>query len=178
MNFSDFVAIMQTMEFERVVKLKRLNLILAALAVAIFAAVPNTALADSVSVSASASTEFKMEINSNREAINYSGVIVDCRGLGLRSAASPVIKSENGKIIYGDKDLDFDKINEIGMAAYATTMQESVARVGENPFIVRAVKLDNFNSCPVLSNKDAARVLVADETSGFFKDLRVVFLTD
>lgn len=160
--------------------LERLKLVLAALAIMIFGAIPNTALADSVSVSAetSVTAKFKMEINSDRKSITYSGVIVDCRGLGLQTAASPVIKSENGKIIYGDKDLDFDLINEIGMAAYATTMPESVERVGDHPLIVRAVKLDKFKSNPILSNSDAEKVVIADETSGFFKELKVVFLTD
>ena len=144
----------------------------------ILAAIPNLASADSVEISASVSAEIKVEINSDSRAIGYSGVIVDCRGLGLQTAASPVIKAESGKIIYGDKDLDFDKINEIGMAAYATTMQESVSRVGEHPFIVRAIRLDKFNTTPVLSNNDAERVVLADSTSGFFKELRVVFLTD
>lgn len=155
----------------------RLKLAVAA-ALAVFAVVPSNAFADSVSVSTSVSTEFRMEINSAPEVVRYSGIIVDCRGLGLQSAASPVIKAESGTIIYGDKDLDFDKINEIGMAAYATTMQESAARVGTNPLVVRAVNLDKFNTCPVLSDSDAGKVIKADRTSGFFKDLKVVFWTD
>lgn len=158
--------------------MKRLNWILAALSVAVFTTAPNSALADSVSVSASVTTKIKMEINSDKKQITYSGVIVDCRGLGLQTAASPVIKTESGKIIYGDKDLDFDKINEIGMALYATSIPESVSRAGEHPLIVRAVRVDKMKSNPVLSNKDAARVVKANEVSGFFKELNVVFLTD
>ena len=158
--------------------MKILKKLLAAAAVTFFATAPNSALADSVSVSASVSAEVKVEVNTEDKTINYSGVIVDCRGLGLKTSASPVIKNESGKIIYGDKDLDFDKINEIGMAEYTTSIQESTARAGKNPLIIRAVKLDKFNTSPVLSNKDAERVLIADESSGFFKELNVVFMTD
>ena len=154
--------------------MKNLKLLYLAAAVAIFALVPNTALANSVSVSASVSAEVKIEVNTEDKTINYS----DCRGLGLKTSASPVIKNESGKIIYGDKDLDFDKINEIGMAEYTTSIQDSTARAGKNPLIIRAVKLDKFNTSPVLSNKDAERVLIADESSGFFKELNVVFMTD
>ena len=38
----------------------------------------------------------------------YTGVIIDCTGLGLRPAMSPVIKAENGQPIYGYKNLDVD----------------------------------------------------------------------
>ena len=158
----------------------RLKLCLLAAVVTIFSAVFNSAAAASVEVSASVSTEFKFEINKDHDSktTTYSGVIIDCRGLGLQTAASPVIKNESGKIIYGDKDLDFDLINEIGMAEYTTSIQDSVARTGENPLIVRAVKLDKFKSNPILSNADAERVVLADRASEFFKDLKVVFLTD
>ena len=158
--------------------MKNLKVILAAAAVAIFSAAPNSASADSVSVSASVSTEIKMEVTTDKQHVTYSGVIVDCRGLGLQTAASPVIKTESGKIIYGDKDLDFDKINEIGMALYATTMQESVSRAGTSPLIVRAIGVDKMKSNPILTNADAKRVVSANEESGFFKKLNVVFLTD
>lgn len=160
------------------VELGRLKLAVAA-ALAVFAVVPSNAFADSVSVSTSVSTEFRMEIiNSEPNVVRYSGIIIDCRKLGLQTAASPVIKAESGTIIYGDKDLDFDKINEIGMAAYVTLKEESVARVGINPLVVKAVSLDKFNTCPVLSDRDAGEVIKADRTSGFFKDLKVVFWTD
>lgn len=158
--------------------MKGLKLFLATLAVMTFSAGQNFALA--ASVSASMSTEIKFELNTGTEKKNvtYSGVIIDCRGLGLKTSASPVIKAESGKIIYGDKDLDFDKINEIGMAEYTTTIPESVARVGKNPLIVRAVKLDRFNTCPVLTNIDAEKVILANESGEFLKELSVVFLTD
>ena len=159
------------------------KLILLIFATTIFAAIPNYALADSVSVSASVSAQINVEINSEttpelkKQTEGYTGVIIDCRGLNLQRVMSPVIKDENGEIIYGDKDLDLDKINEIGMAAYATNMNET-SRAGSNPIIVPAMKLSNFNSNPVLSVADASRVLIANEDSGFLKNLNVVFLTD
>ncbi len=162
--------------------MERLKIVLPMLVGIILAMNQNSVFAESVSISASTSvsTEIKLEINSETEKKSsvYTGVIVDCRGLGLQTAASPVIKNESGKIIYGDKDLNFDLINEIGMAEYATSIQDSKPRAGENPLIVRAVKLDKFNSNPILSNNDAEKVVLADETGEFFKDLKVVFLTD
>lgn len=150
------------------------------LALIIFAAVPNNALANSVSVSASVSTNINVEINSEPASPkfkDYTGVIIDCRGLNLQRAMSPVIKDEDGRIIYGDKDLDFDKINEIGMAEYCTNIK-SALRAGLRPLIVQALGLTNFRSCPVLSNADARKILITNEESGYLRNLSVVFLTD
>lgn len=152
-------------------------------AVIVFAACQNVAFADSVSVSASVSAEIKVEVKSEtisepiKKTDGYTGVIVDCRGLGLKRAASPVIRSESGKVIYGDKDLDFDKINEIGMASYATDIND-VARAGSKPLMVKAKSLHNFNCNPVLSDADAQRIVFANSIDDFLKDLSVVFLTD
>lgn len=159
------------------------NFLILMSAVTMFAAIPNCALAESVSVSASISTQISVEVTADtaapvvRKTEGYTGVIVDCRGLDLRRVMSPVIKSENGSIIYGDKDLDCDKINEIGMAEYATDIH-STTRAGSNPLIVKAVGLNNFNSNPVLSSADANKVLITNQVSGYLKNLSVVFLTD
>ncbi|MBQ7705869.1 MAG: hypothetical protein IJT73_10695 [Selenomonadaceae bacterium] len=156
------------------------KLFLLVIAVMIFTVIPKYARADSVSVTASISAQISVEVNTEKKSEDkpiYTGVIIDCRGLGLQRAMSPVIKNENGEIIYGDKDLDFDKITEIGMASYANNMNET-ERAGDHPLILQATKLNNFNSNPVLSNADSNRLLIANEISGFLKDCKVVFLTD
>ena len=95
----------------------------------------------------------------------------------MERAMSPVIKDEDGRIIYGDKDLDCDKITEIGMASYSTSMNDAT-RAGLNPLIVKAVKLNNFNSNPVLSTADAQKILITNQVSGYLQELNVVFLMD
>ena len=40
---------------------------------------------------------------------DYTGLVIDCRGLGLKTAMSPVVKNANGTKIYGHKNLDVDK---------------------------------------------------------------------
>lgn len=183
--FSVFIVIIKknAMKIERMISLQRSNFILLIFAVIIFTAVPKNALAESVSVSASVSAGINVEINSEprqrarSNSLDYTGVIIDCRGLDLQRAMSPVIKDENGKIIYGDKNLDFDKINEIGMVSYATNMHET-SRAGSHPLIVRAIGLTNFRSNPVLSNADAHKILITDEVGDYLRNLNVVFLTD
>ena len=104
----------------------------------------------------------------------YTGVIIDCTGLGLRPAMSPVIKAENGQPIYGYKNLDVDKVVANGMASYAHSEAEAT-RAGANPLRLRAVSVDH-NANPVLSASDANRLLLENSASGFLDATNVVFI--
>lgn len=106
---------------------------------------------------------------------NYTGLIVDCRGLGLKTAMSPVIQNVNGTKIYGHKNLDVDKIISIGMVDYVTTPENS-ARAGSNPLVIKAIALENFNSTPIVSILDSNKILIENHATKFLKDLKVVFL--
>lgn len=108
---------------------------------------------------------------------DYTGLIVDCRGLGLQPVMSAVIKNTNGTKIYGHKNLDIDRIIREGLADYVSD-EESVGRAGENPLVVRAVAVEDFNSNPVLSIPDSNRVLIENYATKFLKDMKVVFLFD
>ena len=104
----------------------------------------------------------------------YTGVIIDCTGLGLRPAMSPVIKAENGRPIYGYKNLDSDKVVASGMASYARSDADAT-RAGTNPLRLRAVSIDG-GANPVLSANDANRLLLENSASGFLDATNVVFL--
>lgn len=108
---------------------------------------------------------------------DYTGLIVDCRGLGLQPVMSPVIENVNGTKIYGHKNLNIDKVIALGMADYAVD-DEGLARAGEKPIIVKAVAVKNFNSNPVLNIPDSNRVLIENHATKFLSDLKVVFLFD
>lgn len=111
-----------------------------------------------------------------RSSGNYTGLVVDCRGLGtINPVMSPVIKDESGSKIYGHKNLDYDRIIREGMATYAQNMSQA-ERAGSNPLIVRAVRLDDLNATPVLSKEDANMVLYENKSSHFLEDIAVVFL--
>ena len=105
----------------------------------------------------------------------FTGLIVDCRGLGLKPVMSPVIKNANGRPIYGYKNLDYDKVIEKVMASYARNMSEA-SRAGRNPLIVRALDVENHGGTPVLSVADANRVLIENGATHFLDDTNVVFL--
>lgn len=106
----------------------------------------------------------------------YTGLIVDCRGLGrINPVMSPVIRDARGQKIYGHKNLDYDRIIREGMASYARDMSEA-GRAGSNPLVVTAIDLDDHNATPVLSMEDADLVLYENNVSHFLDDIAVVFL--
>lgn len=108
---------------------------------------------------------------------DYTGLVVDCRGLELQPVMSPVIMNSNGTKIYGHKNLDYDKIISMGMADYVDDT-ENTSRAGDKPLIVKAVALQNFNSNPVVAISDSNRILIENYATKFLKDLKVVFLFD
>ena len=106
----------------------------------------------------------------------YTGLVVDCRGLGrLNPVMSPVIKKVGGQKIYGHKNLDYDRVISEGMATYAQDMSQA-GRAGSNPLVVKAVALDDLNANPVLSAADADLVLYENGQSHFLDNIAVVFL--
>ena len=107
----------------------------------------------------------------------YTGLIVDCRGLGLRPCMSPVIKNDKGNPIYGYKNLDSQKVIANGMAGYTKDMGNA-PRAGSNPLVVKAVAVDNHNSNPVISTADANRVLIENGATGILDNTNVVFVRD
>ena len=110
------------------------------------------------------------------EAIGgYTGVIIDCRGLGLKPVMSPVIKNDKGIAIYGHKNLNYDKVVSDGMVGYASNPSQA-SRAGNHPLIIKAQSLTDHNANPVISTADANRILIENSTSNFLNDTKVVFL--
>ena len=105
----------------------------------------------------------------------YTGLIVDCSGLGLKPVMSPVIKNASGQPIYGYKNLDYDRVVSNGMAGYTSDVHIAV-RAGTNPLVVRAIGLDNHNGNPILATADANRVLIENGATGFLDRTAVVFI--
>ncbi len=141
---------------------------------------PTQNLSTGVKISASVESKISVEINSSKKVSSgYTGVIVDCRGLNARRAMSPVIKNVRGDIIYGDKNIDPDKVVEIGMVGYATNMSdENISRAGSKPLVVRALDVVNFGDNPVISLEDGDSILTANGASKFLEQGNVVFLVD
>ena len=107
----------------------------------------------------------------------YTGLIIDCRGLGLNPVMSPVIENANGVKLYGHQNLDYDRIVREGMVNYVrSTDSTGIARAGSNPLIIKAEALRSHNATPVVSVADGNRILAENAVSGFLGKTAVVFL--
>ncbi len=111
----------------------------------------------------------------NRQSGTYTGVIIDCTGLGLRSAMSPVIKTTAGEPIYGYKNLDSKKVIKNGMAGYSNGYGGNVSRAGSNPLVVKAVGVDHYFN-PVVNVADAKIILEENSYTHFLDNCAVVFI--
>ena len=114
---------------------------------------------------------------------NYTGVIVDAGGMNLSPTFSPVIYDENGRDIYGAKNIDADFAVREGMVSYATNVNDEVAknRAGNNPLIIKATRVKGGASPQSLVNvvvsvQDADKILLANENSNFLVNCKVVFV--
>ena len=106
----------------------------------------------------------------------YTGLIIDCSGLGLKPVMSPVIRNANQQPIYGYKNLDYDRVIDKGMASYASGMNGNLSRAGSKPLIIKAVRVEDHNSYPVVDTVDADRILLENQKSHFLDNCAVVFV--
>ena len=106
---------------------------------------------------------------------NYTGLIIDCRGLGLQPVMSPVIKNASGVKLYGHENLNYDLIIRDGMVSYVHS-QSQAGRAGSNPLILKAERLEDNNANPVVSVNDGNRILIENGSTGFLNKTAVVFL--
>ena len=112
-------------------------------------------------------------------SLNYTGAIIDCRGLGLQTAMSPVIRADNGKIIYSRASLDHDLIASQDVVGYAKNFNDpAVRRAGDFPVIFKAVGLTNDNTCPVIDITDSLLLNVSSLHYNYLAYGAVVLIKD
>ena len=124
----------------------------------------------------------KQELKEVRSA-GYTGVIVDASGLGLDATFSPVIYDENGRAIYGIKNINPDLAISKGMVEYSTSKEQAAvnSRAGSNPLILRAVAVKGGRNSAnkvnvVVTVDDGDKILLANEKSGMLQSCAVVFV--
>ncbi len=114
---------------------------------------------------------------------NYTGLIIDARGLNVQPAMAPRILKADGTPIYGVGNYSPDLIVEQGLAAYYKDLDAARrdSRAGSNPLILRPIGVYRravATTDVVLSDADAARLLEENKRTGFLDKLRVVFILD
>ena len=113
----------------------------------------------------------------------YTGVVINATGMGLEPTFSPVVYDVNGRVVYGIRNLDYDKAISQGMVEYASSLEKAThgSRAGDNPLVINAVGVrggkNSVNKVNVVvSVEDGDRILLASEKSSILQNCAVVFV--
>ncbi len=110
---------------------------------------------------------------------SYTGMIVDCRGLGVQYALAPKLLDESGEEVYGPDWVDRDTATQIGIAQYGNDEAVFGDRVGENPYRIKGLRsAGTNNSDVVIASADAVVLSSTDENLLFMDKCKVAFLVD
>lgn len=123
--------------------------------------------------------EFEKEEIPSDPSGSYTGMIVDCRGLSVQFALAPRVLNEMGEEVYGPDWVDRDVAAEAGVVAYCASEEDCKNRVGDNPFVVKAVRSAGSNNCDVIiPNADGAVLSSTEENLVFMDKCKVAFWID
>ena len=113
------------------------------------------------------------------QAVPYTGLIVDARGIGLYSTMSPKIVTEgDSRVVY--ETCDRETAISTGIAGYTQSIREALnkEKSGENPLVVRAIGTDATLKNVIIRSRDAELIAGADKKNEFLKKCAVVIVRD
>lgn len=111
----------------------------------------------------------------------FTGLIIDCKGLGIRPAMVPKIVDESGNEIYGSKFVSREWAVEIGMVGYDKDVNRARQndRVTNNPLVVKGLRASGQNKTDVVvSAADAALIQQAATNQNFLDKCKVMFIVN
>ncbi len=112
---------------------------------------------------------------------NYTGVVVDARGLNANPALAPIIQNENGEDVFGPPMISREFAVQHGISGYSTTLETAyqLPRVAGNPLTVKGLRTQGRDaSVIVISNADASKLQRSSKHLEFLKQCRVVIVMD
>jgi hypothetical protein len=130
--------------------------------------------------SASSSTEAVQEATVQK-ALNYTGLIINAKGLGAKPAMYPRILDESGNSVYDVASANPNATIEEGLTGYRKSIDaaKQVARVGNNPLIIKATKISGkYNADIIVADSDAHKIFQADSKGGILGEAKVVVVID
>ncbi len=111
----------------------------------------------------------------------YTGLVIDCKGLGIRPAMAPKVLDEAGNEVYGSKFVSREWAVEIGMVGYDKDLNRARNndRVTNNPLVIKGMEASGQNKTDVvISAADAALVHQAAANQNFLDKCKVMFIVN
>jgi hypothetical protein len=109
-----------------------------------------------------------VELQPDPKPGEYTGIIVDCRGLGLQPAMSPAILNQSGGDVYiGNLPVDPDFVVNNGIVGYSRALNDARqnARVGKNPLIIKGLNVSGRHKADVVISEKDSRILLGLQAS-------------
>jgi len=113
--------------------------------------------------------------------LEYTGLIVDARKLGLRPALIPKILNQKGELVYSSQSVEQRDLARMGLVGYAKDVDAAAKnqRVTAEPYVVSGLNASGEKRTDVvISNRDAQTVLTTAPYTGYLKNGRVMIVYD
>ncbi|MGE4556479.1 MAG: hypothetical protein AB7D07_06625 [Desulfovibrionaceae bacterium] len=114
-------------------------------------------------------------------AVNYTGLLIDARGLSLRPAMSPKIVDENGEEVYGSVMVSREYAIQQGMAGYAKNVESAAQnpRIASTPLQVKAKDVSGkARTNLMVSNDQAQQIKQLSKDSDVLEKCKVMIVLD
>lgn len=113
----------------------------------------------------------------------YTGLVIDCRGLGLSRSMCPRIVDQTNTNIWSTLTISADLVNERGIAGFYQSIDDPTIteRVGKHPLVVKALRANGgkvFKTDAVISPADTELIHAENTKTMFLEKLNVAFLVD
>jgi hypothetical protein len=123
----------------------------------------------------------RAEENLDLKKLDYTGLIIDARKLGLRPALVPKILNEKGELVYSTQSVGQQDIIRMGLVGYAKDVNAAAKnqRVTADPVVVNGMNATGEKKTDVvISNRDAQVILTTAPYTGYLKNGRVMVVYD
>lgn len=109
--------------------------------------------------------------------VQWSGLVVDARGLGLKPALVPRIYTKSGDDLYSAQAVTVENATKSGLVGYARNVDAAARhiRVASDPVLIKGVRAAGTqNSDLVVTDGDARIVGQTDQKSPYLRNARVM----
>jgi hypothetical protein len=110
----------------------------------------------------------------------YTGLVVDARGLDLDRSMGPMVYDTEGRVIYGNQYVEHSYVIQNGLVDYASSLnsialvENGQSRAGKKPLVIKAIAVKEHNRNVIISKADGDAVLAASAPTSFLLKCAVV----
>jgi len=111
------------------------------------------------------------------ESSNYTGIIIDCRGLELKPCLFSLVYDDLSQEIFSINFADLANVIDGGLVLWTKEEVYNNPRIGDNPLRIRAIDIKRENGTDiVISSFDARRIHGSKKNLELLKECRIAVI--